>query len=232
MLVNQVKGIGDALLRSKFIKGDTISDRTRALVALVLGYSQRSTLSTVLSARLGEGWVAAKSVEVLEQSTGLQRIYDMAKSDGALDSDPPLVLASIFEGAFKKQTKLEGGLFTERVPAKRKGRACTATDSDSDGGRQSGRKNVRKKKKSSSRRVLLAYVEAFEEELHLTKTAAARARFEAKYLRRGYATTTLTDARMTPSARAPSRSSSSRRGDGSPWPVCRVKNTGVGIESD
>ena len=76
MLVCQVKGIGDALLGSKFIKGDTISARTRALVALVLGYSQRSTLSTVLSTRLGEGWVAAKSAEVLEQSTGLKRIYE------------------------------------------------------------------------------------------------------------------------------------------------------------
>ena len=103
------------------------------------------------------------------------------KSDGALDSDPPLVLASIFEGEFKKQTELEGGLFTERVLAKRKGRACTATDSDSDDGRQSGRKTVRKKK-SSSRRVLHACVEAFEEELYQKNTNAARTRFEVKYL--------------------------------------------------
>ena len=104
------------------------------------------------------------------------------KSDGALDSDPPLVLASIFEGEFKKQTELEGGLFTERVLAKRKGRVCTAADSDSDDGYQSGRKTVRKKKKSSSRRVLLAYVEAFEEELYQKNTKAARTQLEVKYL--------------------------------------------------
>ena len=94
MLVNQRDVIGNQLLESKFVEGDTLSDRTKALLGIYRGDAGDVGLELDdLAKRFGDGWEAINPDDVLRFSTGLERISSAvttSRKDGESDDAPSL----------------------------------------------------------------------------------------------------------------------------------------------
>jgi hypothetical protein len=116
MLINQKGGIGKMFLESKFVTGDTVSDRTRALLGAFRGGGDNSEYAGVdLAARFGTGWTSVGPDDVLYFSTGLGRISRAVAADRREDGAPDVApsLADVMANASSELTL--GGLFKAKA---------------------------------------------------------------------------------------------------------------------
>ncbi|KAJ1461643.1 hypothetical protein M885DRAFT_558078 [Pelagophyceae sp. CCMP2097] len=184
MLVNQKDGIGQTLLESKFVTGDSISRRTRALKALVgRACGAGSVASLDVAKRLGDGWTAMSLEEGLGSPDGLLRISDVLSSSRG---EAGVFSTIIAEATAAHGLALDaGGLLRARVgwSEKAPGSRGAADVSDGPDGPDGHARRSRKKPRGTVVRLtIFVFTEEWERTYSKTHTPAAHRMLVAKYL--------------------------------------------------
>ena len=158
-IINQKDGVGKIFLESKYVKGDTLSERTRALLSVFHGAGDDASHATTdLAERFGPGWESLSPSEFLAWSRGLGRIAEAVaadREDGARADAPSL--AELMRSA-SAELRL-GGLLTVEGTAPQ---AATAQRAPS--------------------REINCWPEQWEVDLQGDPGDDAKRRFESKYL--------------------------------------------------